>query len=327
MAIDPESYRLDRIDDALHHQPFPEAFEWWYFDAIFDNGYSMVTSWHIGEVEGGTTGPGSGLVVFGIYDPNGKKTDTVTAFPASAVSASTKTCDVKMGDNRVHGEFPRYQIHFRSGDIGGDLLFENLTQGYRNPPDGVMYLSRKPIKYFAWVVAQPRARVAGKLILGGEEIPVNGVGYHDHNWGNVPLRELWGHWYWGRLFLPNHTLIYATLQASESLGSERLGSLIAFKGEKLLEQLSDIYSEPSDFQVDEETGAKYPRKLVIKVDGSRIKGEVIHRLRKLIESRRLPQAGKGHGYFRFLSDCDVKLDVDGEKIEVETQVIHELMIP
>jgi len=28
-----------------------------------------------------------------------------------------------------------------------------------------------------------------------------------------------------------------------------------------------------------------------------------------------------------LSDCNVKLDVDGEKIEGETQVIHEFGIP
>jgi len=327
VAIGPELYRLDRIDDAFHNQPSPDAFEWWYFDAIFDNGYSMVTSWHIGGVGMEIADPGYGHIVFAIYDPDGKKTDTVGAFPANAVFASTETCDVKMGDNRVHGEFPRYEVHFRSGDIGGDLLFENLTQGIRNPPDGVTYFSQQPDKYMGWAIAQPRARVTGKLILAGEEILVNGVGYHDHNWGNVSFQEFCDHWYWGRLFLPKHTLIYATLQTAESVGSARLGGLIAIKGEKLLEQVEEIDGEPSDFQVDEVTGAKYPRKLIIKMDGSRIKGEVIHRLRKIIESVETPQAGKGHGYFRFLSDCDVKLDVDGEKIETETQVIHELMIP
>ena len=324
MAIDPELYKLDRIDDAFHGQPPPHAFEWWYFDAIFDNGYSMVTSWHIGEM--GTANPESRAVMFTIYDPDGKKTDARVEFPISAVFASTETCDVKMGDNHLHGEFPKWEIHFRSGDIGGDLSFENLTQGLRTPPDGVFYIGREPPMYIGWAIGQPRARVTGKLILAGEEIPVSGLGYHDHNWGNVPIKKLYDHWYWGRLFLPNHTLLYSVGQTAESLGSRRICSLIVIKGEELLKWSSHIEAEPSDLVMDEETEAKYPRKLVLKMDDRRIAGEVIHRLSKLIESGG-PQAEKGHGYFRFLSDCEVKLDVDGEKVEVDTQVIHELMIP
>jgi len=103
--------------------------------------------------------------------------------------------------------------------------------------------------------------------------------------------------------------------------------LIAFKGEKLLEQFSDIDAEPSDFELDELTGVKYPRKLVLKINASRVKGEVIHRLRRKIDIIESSQAIKGHGFLRFLSDCNVKLDVDDEKIEAETQVIHELAIP
>ncbi|MCK4243005.1 MAG: hypothetical protein KAX23_05605 [Dehalococcoidia bacterium] len=325
MAIDPKLYELDRIDDAFHGQPPPHGFEWWYFDAIFDNGYSMVTSWHIGEME--TANLEYRLIVFSIYDPDGKKTDAGVEFPASAVFASTETCDVKMGDNHLHGEFPRHEIHFRSGDMGADLIFENLTQGIRPPPDGVMHFGREPDKYLGWAIAQPRARVAGKLILAGEEIPVNGVGYHDHNWGKVPLQELLEHWYWGRLFLPDHTVIYAVGRMPESLGYEKMAMLIAIKGEKLLQWSSHINAEPSGLEVDELTGTKYPRKLVLKMDDSRINGEVILRLRKLIESPEPPRASEGHGYFRFLSDCDVKLDVDGEKIEVEMPLVHELAIP
>jgi len=103
--------------------------------------------------------------------------------------------------------------------------------------------------------------------------------------------------------------------------------LIAIKGEKLLQWSSHINAEPSGLEVDELTGTKYPRKLVLKMDDSRINGEVILRLRKLIESPEPPRASEGHGYFRFLSDCDVKLDVDGEKIEVEMPLVHELAIP
>ena len=326
MVMDPELYRLNRIDDAFHGRPSPDAFEWWYFDAFFDNGYRMANSWHIGEM--GTETPESvpGRVALQIYHPDGKKTETAADFPASAVSVSTETCDVKMGDNHLHGEFPRYEIHFRSGDIGAELLFESLTQGFRNPPDGAVHLSEDPPRYLGWVCAQPRARVTGKLILDGKEIPVNGEGYHDKNWGNVHLQDLLEHWYWARLFLPNHTLVYGFVQAAASIGSARGGMVAAIKGEKLLEVVQDIEDESSDFKVDEVSGAKYPQKWVLKINGTRIKGELIHRPKKIMEGVPLPWAAKGRAYFRFLSDCDVKLEVDGEKVETKTQIIQELML-
>ena len=63
MSIDPELFRLNRVDDAFHGRPSPDAFEWWYLDAIFDNGYSMVTSWHIGAMEKETANPEPRMII------------------------------------------------------------------------------------------------------------------------------------------------------------------------------------------------------------------------------------------------------------------------
>ena len=318
MEIDPEMYKLSRIDDAFHCQPFP-GFEWWYFDAAFDNGYSMVTSWHIaGRLVETEPVPDPGGIAFAVYDPEGKRTATGAGFPASAVFASRETCDVKMGDNHLHGEFPNYEFHFRRGELGGDLFYENLTQGYRNPPDGITVLGQDPVRYMGHVIAQPRARVTGKLILAGKEIPINGEGYHDHNWGNVPLQDTLEWWYWGRIFIPNYTMVYAAVPGG--------GALMLFKGEKLLVSSPNLSAEPTNFEADALTGTKYPWKLSLKVDDPRVKGEIIHKLRKVVESPQQSQISASPlRYFRFLSDCDIKLVADGEKIKVFTEVIHELM--
>ena len=242
----------------------------------------------------------------------------MVSFPTSAVFASRETCDVKMGDNHLHGEIPKYEIHFRSDDLGGDLFYENLTQGYRNPPDGIAVLGQEPVRYMGHVVAQPRAKVTGKLILAGKDIPINGEGYHDHNWGNVPLENTLEQWYWGRIFIPNYTMVYAAVPGG--------GVLHMFKGEKLLITSSDMTAEPADFATDAVTGVKYPQRLPLKVDDPKVKGEIIHRLRTVIESPQQPQLSTSPlRYFRFLSDCDIKLVADGEKIDVATSVIHEFM--
>ena len=320
MDIDPEVYKPLKIDDAFHCQPSP-GFEWWYFDANFDNGYSFVTSWHIAgkaaEVEPELPEPG--FIAFAIYDPEGKRTATRVGYPVSAVSASRETCDVKMGDNHLHGQIPRYEIHFRDGDLGGDLVYENLTQGYRNPPDGAGVIVQDPLTTFGHVIAQPRARVTGKLILAGKEIPVKGEGYHDKNWGNSPLQNTLEWWYWGRIFIPGYTMVYA----ATALGG---GVLHMFKGKKLLVSSRELSAAPSDFETDAVSGVKYPQKLPLKVNDPKVKGEIIHRLKTVVESPQEPLiATSPLRYFRFLSDCDIKLVVDGKKVEVATQVLHEFM--
>ena len=74
---------------------------------------------------------------------------------------------------------------------------------------------------------------------------VHGVGYHDHNWGvgqGTPgggaaqlsgggLGALFDHWYWGRLYLPAHTLVYTVGRAPEALGKFPILSLVALRGE------------------------------------------------------------------------------------------------
>jgi hypothetical protein len=34
--------------------------------------------------------------------------------------------------------------------------------------------------------------------IGHEEYRASGSGYHDHNWGDVPMQTLMHHWYWAR---------------------------------------------------------------------------------------------------------------------------------
>ena len=98
------------------------------------------------------------------------------------------------------------------------------------------------------------------------------------------------------------------------------------KGDRLLVTSRDLFAEPNDFEADRVTGTKYPRTLLLKVDDSKVKGEIIHKLRKVVESPQEPQVPTSPlRYFRFLSDCDIKLVADGEKLEVVEQVIHEFM--
>jgi hypothetical protein len=332
-GLDPTDFDVDKIDDSVHDTLDPVNCEWWYFDATFDNNYSVASIWW--DLSRSKTAK-ERFIDFSVYDPTGKKIMVKRPFDNKAVSISTEKCDVKMRDNHVYGEVPEYRLHFLDDGLGADLVFENLVQGYRTPPDGTAYFSMNPMIYMGWTIAQPRASVRGKLIIDGKEIDVTGTGYHDHNWCNKRFNELYDHWYWGRIFLPGHTFIYSVGVMGEYMEHAPICALMSFEGNKLVDMTNEITDEPSDFVMDHETGIEYPRKLVLKIDSEVVKGEVTHTLKNLIESYPLAdgypfaeneKTTYGHGAVRFFSDCKVDLVVNGRNVRHKTELIHELMKP
>jgi len=325
---DPAAYQLKDIDDARHVLPAGgEDYEWWYMDASFDNGYSFVTSWQIIHAKVKGTLTPIRLIQFAIYDPQGKKTSRLPFFTEENSNASKTSCDVTMGSNFIKGTYPKYNVEFLDKDAGCKLIFENLTQGFRNPPDGVTYFSKDPERYMGWAIAQPKAKVTGTLILDGKEIPVSGTGYHDHNWGNTMLNDIYNFWHWGRIMTGDYTFVYSVGESSIITGSKPVSALVSFKGHDLVDLTDKLYGDYNDIVLDKETGVNYPNTLVLRPESPNVTGTITNKVQQLVENDALPgmEKGAGNGYLRFLSDCDVKLNVKGEKVESKSKLIHEFI--
>jgi len=324
-SIDPKAYVLKATDDACHQFTSEECFEWWYMDASFDNGYSLVTSWQMADMKYRGALMPFRVIEFAIYDPQGKKTSVLPTFKADNCIASKSSCDVTMGKNHFKGNYPRYDIDFLEGDLGCSLTLENLAQGFREPPEGTMYFSRNPDRYIGWAIAQPKAKVTGKLIVNGKEIPVTGVGYHDHNWGNCPMVDLYTNWHWGRFLSSDYTFVYAVGETSAVTGNKPQSRIMAFKGHDLVEMSDQIRVDDGELTLDPVTGVNYQKTLVLRINGANAKGTITHRVKDLVENNPTPgtKPGDGRGYLRFLSDCDIKLDVNGDKIDTRAMLIHE----
>jgi len=323
---DPAAYQLKDIDDARHELPAGgEDYEWWYMDASFDNGYSFVTSWQIIHAKVKDKLTDIRLIQFAIYDPQGKKTTRLPFFTEQNSNSSKTTCDVVYGNTHIKGTYPKYEVEFLEKDAGCKLTFENLTQGFRNPPDGVTYFSRDPARYMGWAIAQPKAKVTGTLILDGKEIPVSGIGYHDHNWGNTMLIDIYNFWHWGRIMNGDYTFVYSVGESSKITGSKPVSALVTFKGHDLVDLTDKLYGDYSDLTLDKVTGVTYPKTLVLRSESPNVTGTITNKVKELVENDPLPgmDAGAGNGYLRFLSDCDIKLNVKGEKIDTKATLLHE----
>ena len=344
MIANPEMYRPTDKEWAYHPMPeYPNSVQTWYHDVIFDNGYAaqIVLLWNgvmamlalwVSDAEGNmiVKTPPFPDTMMAMYDP-------------STVTSSTETLDIKIGDNYLRQKSSRREMRFRQGNAGVELVFEALTQGFKEPPGGA-YIGREILPttpFFMTYFHFPQCRVTGNLIVDGKEIPVRGMGMCDHQYVNMYAdRSHWYHWYWGALSdLPGHALVYWDGQFGEKLGFQRTKWLWVYKGEKLFHysRNANIYIEPSDLVLYKETGAAYPRKLVFTIDENDVKGTLTHKIKHILASpttgmsTSLPdgdstqQAMADRIYFRFLSDVAVKLEVGGEKIVRETQSIHEIL--
>ena len=89
--------------------------------------------------------------------------------------------------------------------------------------------------YVAWLPVVPRADVELTLAINGEVEHLRGTGYHDHNWGNVALRKIIDHWYWGRACIGDYTVVSLMFTgASESGGLSFPSFMVAKDGEILM---------------------------------------------------------------------------------------------
>jgi len=324
--VDPTNYECSPRDDAIHGDRAPGYFEWWYLDALLDDGSSYATSWHVNGVGA------DGMVRFQFYDPQGKKTQASATFAPSETQASRETCDIKMGENRLSGQHPRWQLRFRQGDIGYDLAMRSATQGVRTPPDGVTPFSLDGSRWMGWAVPVPRAEVTGEVVIAGERLPVHGVGYHDHNWGvgggdggMDGLNALYDFWYWGRIYLPDHTIVWSVGCAAEELGHGPANVMLALAGEKLLARTRRLDLREADVRTDSATGVPYAGTLVLTLSHPEVQGELALVVQKVLEQTQM--RARGHGYLSFVDECRADLLVRGERVQAKVTGIHEKMRP
>jgi hypothetical protein len=156
-------------DDAFH--VFPLHVEDWYFEAFFQNNYSIVLIVTI------LSNGQHGLALTGLYIYHNGHLDytnrVVALTPFFHVSEHTPSIhvfeeEVMGGDIDENGNL-RYSIFFEKDGYGLSLVFVNETKGWK----GKMSMG--------WWLAVPHCHVEGTLMLGGDMVEVEGVGYHDHN--------------------------------------------------------------------------------------------------------------------------------------------------
>ena len=219
----------DPAKDLRPGEQKPGGYEWWYFDAISDDGkHSLVVIFYRGN-------PFSNRYIRAIQEQSGQAMPS--QFPAVSISLyeegeavyysftefleeQTQFDDqssARIGPHKVKASINagrlQYKLHLEEQLPSGDQLkarihFESNSQPIPLEADSLQAGTRHQ-----WNLVQPRARVEGDIQLKIKEekertVNFDGIGYHDHNRGSEPLRRAFGDWYWGRLHFDKATLVY-----------------------------------------------------------------------------------------------------------------------
>lgn len=199
-----EPQDIDLKDAAFHRSYGRFHEEWWYFEGIFDNGYSIVLG--IVIVSKGFHGICSAGIA--IYNNTklefhlGKKVlfkefEASEEFPFIKVSGKQI---MRLDRERYNttGEWV-YNVSLEIDDQEANLQFTGVTKGYKGEILRGWY---GPVL--------PKATVNGTLILNGDKIDVSGLGYHEHAWEvTFPIWE-WG-WYWSKIVSDSYILAWAKM--------------------------------------------------------------------------------------------------------------------
>jgi len=181
-------------DDTCHGNIKLLDIEWWYFDAVLENGYSVHIGFRIYHIRGfGIIQSRIDIYKDGKVIAEELKIDLFSKFVIDPHFPTIKIGDktVVKFDNDAYERNKewKYNVKFSINDNAVDLLFTGTTKGWK-----IETLDT------CWAVPLPKAVVTGEITVDGKKLQVKGLGYHDHNWSYSPVTAMNNlGWYWGRI--------------------------------------------------------------------------------------------------------------------------------
>ncbi len=294
-----------RIDNIFY-------FEWWYFDAIFEDDLSLAGSLLI---NGYYSLPETikANVDFTININNGRKIEIQKSFSHNEIMLLENM--VLIGGNKIEKSQSNNILLLEKGNYKLTLNFRKTLNGFNWGENGRVIFTRGGDRYLAWLIHQPRAEVSGILKTSKGTFNLKGIGYHDHTWGTISLKDNISHWHWGRMHLEELTLVFAEIVFRNKT---RVISLAIGEGEKLVYTNSRISKVslitptqyegripkiPSSFKL-----IYQDQKIYLNLD---LTVEKI--LKEKLRQRKIGFLSKPY-YARFISTVDGRIVLDGRKL-------------
>ena len=229
----------DPDDDIRHDKSAPGAYEWWYFDAydpaseyglvaIFYDGLLFSPDYHeavrSGSEAQASQHPGFSL---SIYHKHSTEFYALKSYGPVEAHFGDRSAPVAIGKNSVtagiDGGITTYTVSIDETIPCGMTARGKLTFTGRTATSALGV--GDPNAFHSWNLVLPHARACGDVsILQGRSTrhvaTFDTFGYHDHNLGLRPLENDFTEWYWGRIHLGDHTLVWYVMNTEGKLDTQ-----------------------------------------------------------------------------------------------------------
>ncbi|AWS42526.1 hydroxyneurosporene dehydrogenase [Streptosporangium sp. 'caverna'] len=313
------------------------TYEWWYFDAHLDDGATLVVIFMTKDLS--TPGkPLSPVIRLNLDLPDGRRYNVIQDFPAASFSARTDRADVRIAGNVFSGDLAHYEIRADVGGVRVDVALDAEIRPWR-PHTGHLLFGEKRDLEFSWLPAVPQGTVRGSYEVAGVRTEVGGVGYHDHNWGNVGMMSIIHDWYWARGQAGPYSVIASYITAHKKYGYEPIPIfMLARDGRVVADDASRVRFEALDTYLDGKTGKPVARTTRYHYDDGDDGYVVTFTKHRDLVANTFVEQMKGWrkaaarlirvdgAYLRFTGDLTIEHRKHGETVETFTEeAIWELM--
>jgi hypothetical protein len=229
-------------------------YEWWYFDAHLDDGATVVVVFYT-KPNVSPNGPLAPRITINLTLPDGRSFVKLLDTRPELFQASKSGCDVKIGTNHFVGDLKRFHITATIEEISVDIELTADVPAWR-PKSGHLYFgTERREKLFAWLPSVPHGLANVRYTIGPEEHRASGSGYHDHNWGDVPMQTLMHNWYWARGSVGPYTVIASYITATAAYGYEtQIVYMLARDGKIIADDDAKVSFEADRVAIDGKTG-------------------------------------------------------------------------
>lgn len=227
------------------------TYEWWYFDAHLDSGATLVVIFMTKDLS--TPGkPLAPMIRLNLDLPDGTSRSFIRTYPAHTFSAAGHTADVRIDGNTFSGDLSHYEIEVEIDDLKVSVSLDATIRPWR-PDTGYLVFGESRDAEFSWLPSVPEGTVEGFYEIDGVRTEVAGIGYHDHNWGNIGMTAIINDWYWARGQAGPYSVIASYITSHEKYDFEEIpifmlardGEIVADRAEYVRFRASDVYVDPT----------------------------------------------------------------------------------
>ena len=213
--------------DRFFNRTSPGAHEWWYFDAISDDGRdALVIVWYAGLPFDPSYGVATlrhlkdpskypqpraldhSAIGFSWYRDGKPIAYALNGHKADRFRHQAGPFAVEVATSRVERDGSGYTLTVATPTVDGRPIRAEIR--FR-PADATEPFERDlgtPDAPHDWILAAADCRVEGSATIGTDEFTFAGRGYHDHNAGAEDLSIAMDRWAWGRVHSGSFTNVY-----------------------------------------------------------------------------------------------------------------------